>query len=433
MVPAGKREAVVAALDDEDIDYTITDETSGREYVAVVSFPLPTSAVEPVLEKLREAGIEENAYTVVLSAETVISRRFDQLTERYAEETDDSDRIAREEIAATARDLILQWRTYAVMTAVSAIVATAGLLLDSPAVVVGSMVIAPLVGPAMATSVGSVLDDRDLFLEGVRYQVVGGVLSVLAATALAVLLRQTHAVPLTASEVLAIGEVKERLAPDVLSLAIALGAGVAGALAISSGASTALVGVMMAVALIPPAAVIGIGIAWGAPMAVLGSTVLVLVNFFSINVTAMGVLWYQGYRPDTWLEVGEARFSTLRRIGVLAAVILLLSVFLGGVTYSTYLTNTFDENAREEVRTLVNEHPTISLLSMEVSYGSATAFNSPQRVVVTLGHPPETDPPLVAEELASRIDGDAATLFDFGDSEVVVEVRYIPVQTESAS
>ena len=58
-IPAGKREAVLELLDEEGIDYVVTDETSGREYTAVVYFPLPTNAVEGlpvVLETPTEDG-----------------------------------------------------------------------------------------------------------------------------------------------------------------------------------------------------------------------------------------------------------------------------------------------------------------------------------------------------------------------------------------
>jgi hypothetical protein len=88
MIPAGKREAVVRALDDEGVDYVITDETSSREYSGVATFPLPKAAVEPVLERLREAGIDDRTYTVIVAAETVISQRFEELEETYAEESD---------------------------------------------------------------------------------------------------------------------------------------------------------------------------------------------------------------------------------------------------------------------------------------------------------------------------------------------------------
>lgn len=429
MVPTGKRETVVEILDDEEIDYVITDETSGREYVAVVSFPLPTPAVEPVLTRLRDGGIGDDAYTVVVNAETVISRRFEALTQRYLDETEDPERIPREELAARAADHLLEWRTYAVMTVISALVATAGLLLDSPAVVVGSMVIAPLLGPAMATSVGSVLDDHKLFLKGVRYQAFGGLLAVAAAATFAVLLRQTNAVPMTEPEVFALEEVSERLAPGILSLAVALGAGVAGALSVSTGASAALVGVMIAAALVPPTAVIGIGIAWWSPEAIVGSTVLVLVNILSINLTALAVLSYEGYRPRLWFREDEARLSTLKRIGMLVAAILVLSAFLVGVSYGTYRTSAFEDETRQQIQYVLDEHPTLSLLSMEVAYSSRTSFRYTERVTVTLGHRSGTDPPLVADEIAVRIDAAAVSPFELErQTNLTVEVRYIPIE-----
>ena len=400
MIPAGKRDAVVGTLDDEGIDYVITDETSGRDYTAIVSFPLPTVAVEPVLERLREQGIERDAYTVVLEAETVVSTRFESLVERYERENSDTDRIAREELVARAEGLAPTWRTYLVMTVISVIVATAGLLLDSPAVVVGSMVIAPLIGPAMATSVGSVVDNRELFVRGVKLQFFGGIV---AAAGFAGLLRFGHVVPLEASEVFAIGEVRERLAPDVLSLAVALAAGVAGALSLSSGVSSALVGVMIAAALVPPTAVVGIGLAWGSPSTVFGSAVLVLVNFLSINFAALAVLWYNGYRPDRWFRLGEARSETLSRIAVLGVAILLLSSFLGAVTVDTYWTATYEDGAREEVRAVVADADGLALLSLSVSYSEDIPFRQPDHVTVTVGYPVGTDPPPLAERLSTRL------------------------------
>ncbi|MFW5903438.1 MAG: DUF389 domain-containing protein [Halolamina sp.] len=193
-IPTGKREAVVNTLDGQELDYVVTDEVSGREYTAVAYVPLPTNAVEDVLDILREAGIERDAYTVVLNAETVVSERFEALDERYAEEKDE-DRIAREELEARAKELAPSVGTYAIMTVVSVVIATAGLLLDSPSVVVGSMVIAPLIGPAMATTVGTVLDDRDLFVRGLKLQLLGFALAIATATAFATLVRYVHLVP----------------------------------------------------------------------------------------------------------------------------------------------------------------------------------------------------------------------------------------------
>ncbi|MFC7254233.1 TIGR00341 family protein [Haloplanus litoreus] len=431
MIPPGKRDAILRALDDEGIDYVVADETSHREYTASVTFPLPQTAVEPVLERLHDAGLDREAYTVVLNAETVISRRFDDLVERYEEGEENGDRIAREELAARARSLAPNWRTFVVMTVVSSVVATAGLLLDSAAVVVGSMVIAPLIGPAMATSTGSVVDDRELLVRGVKQQVAGGFLAVLAAAGFAVLLRTAHVVPLETADVFAIDEVRERLVPDVLSLVIALAAGAAGALSLSTGVSTALVGVMIAAALVPPTAVVGIGLAWGSPRSVTGALVLVLVNFLSINFAALAVLWATGYRPKSWLRSEEARVATLKRIAALGGALLVLSTLLAGVTYSTYRTATFEEETRATVDDAIDDYEDLERLSITITYEQTFPFSRPERVTVTVGHPPGTDTPALAGRLAERIGPTVATPFR-PDRPVAVEVRYIVVERVSA-
>ena len=122
------------------------------------------------------------------------------------------------------------------------------------------MVIAPLIGPAMTTSVGSMIDDQEMFRRGAKLQVLGLVLAALAATVFAFVIRYVNLVPPTL-DVLSLGQVRSRLSPDFLSLAVALGAGVAGAVSLVSGMSAAIVGVMIAAALVPPIGVIGIGIA----------------------------------------------------------------------------------------------------------------------------------------------------------------------------
>ena len=432
-IPAGKRETVLGELEDEGIDYVLTEETSGREFTGVVHFPLPTGAVEPVLQRLRDVGIDDDAYTVVLAAETVVSRRFEELEDRYEENGDNDDRIAREEIHARAEELSPTFGTYLVMTVVSAVVATAGLLLDSPAVVVGSMVIAPLIGPAMATAVGTVVDDSEMFRRGIKLQGIGLGIAVVAATIFAGLMRVTNVIP-PGTDVLAISQVRGRLTPDFLSLAVALGAGVAGAVSLASGVSSAIVGVMIAAALVPPLGVIGIGLAWGLPGTVLGSTVLVLVNVLSINLTALVVLWYRGYRPDHWFREDAARTATRKRIGALALSILVLSAFLGVVSYDSYRTATFEQNVRGEIGGVLDQpqYANLTVLNVEFGYDNPVPPRQPTNITVTVGRPTGGGSPQLAAPLDRRIESVVET---FGNEplrhpgSVRVEVRYVEMES----
>lgn len=425
MIPAGKRAAVIDALDEEGIDYVVTDETSGREFTAVVMFPLPTAAVEPVLDRLRDAGIDERTYTVIVSAETVISRRFEQLEESYAEQSDRSeDRIAREELQTKAEDLVSGFGTYVLMTVVSAVIATAGLLLDSPATVVGSMVIAPLIGPAMSAAVGTVVDDDELFRKGIRLQALGVGLAVGAAAVFAAGLRALNLVP-PGMDPLALAEVSERLAPNVLALAVAIGAGIAGIVSLITGVSSALVGVMIAVALIPPAAAVGIGIAFNIPRLAIGAGVLVLVNVLSINLAALLMLWYEGYRPESWFRQAEAKSALVKRATVLVAAIALLSVFLGGVTYDAYAAATTEEQVREAVgEELELAEAQLELLELELHRTGTVPPLELERVTVTVGAEPGGTVSGLADRLDERIESATGTSVD-------VEVRIVAVERAS--
>ena len=417
LIPTGKRDAVLGVLAEEGIDYVLTDETSGREFTAVVTFPVPTNALEPVLEALRDVGINDDGYTVVVDANTVISSQFDELEETYAEE-EDEDRIAREELTSKANDLAPSMSNYALMTIISAIIATAGLLLDSPAVVVGSMVIAPLIGPAMTANVGTVVDDHEMFIQGVKLQAVGLGLAVASATVFALLVRYANVIPPLA-DVTTVGQIRERVAPDFLSLIVALGAGAAGVVSLTSGVSTALVGVMIAVALIPPAATVGIGIAWEQPLVSLGSAVLLLVNVLSINLAVLVGLWYQGYRPEHWFQESDARSATVKRIGVLVLSILVLSAFLGGVTFDSYQQATTESDIRDAIQGSVD--PPARVLTVEIEYTNTAIFQQPRRVVVTVGLPPGAEQPLLVDQLDALAD-------DAAGRDVATEVRYVTVE-----
>ncbi|PSP98769.1 TIGR00341 family protein [Halobacteriales archaeon QS_5_70_17] len=419
-IPEGNRDAVLEILDDRGIDYVVSDETSDRDYEATVTFPLPISAVEEVLTSLRGAGVAKNGYTIITEVETVVSKRFEELSEEYAEEGDE-DRIAREELQAKAQGLSSSTPNYVTLTLVSAIVATAGLLLDSPATVVGSMVIAPLIGPALSASVGTVVDDDELFKRGVKLQFLGVVLSVVAATLFAVAVRTIGVVPPTLDPT-TIGEIEERLAPNVLSLAVALGAGVAGIVSLTAGVSTALVGVMIAVALIPPAATIGIAIAWQLPGAAIGSSVLTLVNLLSINLAALAVLWYQGYHPEPIFRRADARSATIKRLVVLVGAVALLSVFLGGVTYSSYTSATTEQDIRGAVGGVLEDTEEATLLDVSIhTTNEYVLFSEPRRVVVTVGVTGDR-PPDLAERLDRAVDRMAG-------QDVGVQVRYVETET----
>ncbi len=429
------REPVLEVLDSERIDYTVVPTDDSSEYESLVSFTLPKSAVEVILDELERVGLGEDDHTVIVTADMVISQKFGALKDRFTGEVLDDQRLARYELYAESEGLVLAIPIYVTLTLVSAIVATAGLLLDSAAVVVGSMVIAPLIGPTLAASVGTVLNERDLLWTGVMYQVLGVSVAIAGSAAFAWLSKSLFLVP-PGIEVLEIDEVSERVLPHLLSLVVAFGAGIAGVLCLSTGASVTLVGVMITAALIPPAAAAGIAIAWWIPNAAVGSLVLVFVNLLGVNITGLLTLWAMGYRPQIQSEEGIARQLVRRRLVVLTFVILVLSVFMIGVTWASYERASLENDVTTEAEAVLDSsaYQDIYLVEVElfleeeipfepvVRIEEGSLLEGPERIVITVEQPSDDEHPELVSELDERITDET------GD-DVRVDVRFVEYDT----
>ena len=403
-LPANQEGVVTAELEDQGIDFVATDTRPDDRYAVEVTFALPTNAVETVLDDLRQAGLTDDAQTVVLNAETVLSGRYEDLAEQFKDAEKSEDQIARQELSTRAVELTPTTPVYVTMTLISAIVATAGLLLDSPAVVVGSMVIAPLIGPALSASVGTVINDDDLFHSGFSHQVIGVAVAILGSALFAAILRFTLLVP-PGEEVFALSEVAERLEPDLLSLFIALGAGVAGILSLVTGISTAIVGVMIAAALIPPAAAAGVALAWGEPLLAIGATVLVLVNLVSINLAGLITLWYAGYRPERFFETSKARRQLITQLGLYGVAVGILSSFLLASSYTAVRQARFETAVKDAVETVLQreEFMEFTALGFAFSYGEEPVLADPEEVTIQLGSETGDPAPGIGEAIATEI------------------------------
>ena len=419
LIPEGTRSAVLDTLDDQGIDYAVFDEVGRGDFEAMVQFPVPPSGVEPVMDELVEAGIREDAYTIVLSTETVVSERLAALVERFP-----GLRISREELYARAQDLAPANSTFFAFLLLSTIIATTGLLLDSAATIIGAMVVAPLMGPAVSASVGTILDDPGMTRRGIKLQVLGLVAAIATAAVMGWLLQQTVLIP-PGLDIRTIPQVAERTSPNFLSLFLALGSGIAGSLSIMRGSGSTLVGVAIAVALVPPAATSGLGIAFGLPGVAIAGAVLVVVNLLAINVSALTLFWVAGFKP---LDAGAfegVRASVVSRIVVIAVAIALLSIVLGAVTYTTYQTQTFEQQTRSELQQQFDEADIegVELVSVTVDYEPIDLLlgNEP-RVNVLVGVPRDQEVP---PDLAQRWDDQLTAELD---RDVVVRVGFIETQ-----
>ncbi|RQG95961.1 TIGR00341 family protein [Natrarchaeobius chitinivorans] len=414
-VPEGDLNLVLETAEATGVDYAVSEETSRGEFEAVVSIPVPPAAVEPLLAELRDAGFDDDSYTVVTAAETVVSSRTEDLIGEFS-----GVRISREELQSRAEDLAPAASTYFTLLVVSTAIATAGLLLDSAATIIGAMVVAPLMGPALSASVGVVVDDDALATRGIAFQALGLLAAVATAAAIGWLLRGTVLLP-PGFDVATVPQVRERITPDVLAVFLALGSGIAGVISLVRNVGSVLVGVAIAVALVPPAATVGLGIAWGHPTMIVTAGALVLVNILSINLTALIFLWVSGYRPHHAANVDRVYGRIRSRVAVLLVGIVLLSVVLGGVTFGTYQTAAVEHDVQTELEAMSDDPAFGDLafreLSVEYELIDVYADNRPVVTVLVERPPGEEEPDGFADDVRERLE--VATGVDL---EVVVEL-----------
>jgi uncharacterized hydrophobic protein (TIGR00271 family) len=191
---------------------------------------------------------------------------------------------------------------YGLELILSAGIATLGLVLNSPAVVIGAMLVSPLMGPILAA--GLSLAASDLYL-GVK-SLIGVVLSIIGAIAFSATIVWLLPFHVPTSEILA------RTQPNVLDLGVAILSGLAGSIVICRGGEgggvTAMPGVAIAVALMPPLCTVGFGIGAGFDWQIIaGAGLLFLTNLVAITASAFVVFYIVRMdAPDVRASIQEA-------------------------------------------------------------------------------------------------------------------------------
>ena len=172
------------------------------------------------------------------------------------------------------------------MLGLSAIIATLGLLANSVAVIIGAMIIAPLMGPIVGMAYSIAMGNRKLLRRSSFTIFKGIILTILASWVTASLI----GLKTVDSEILS------RTNPTLIDFGIAMAAGMAGAFANTRRSiSNALPGVAIAVALVPPLSVIGIGLSLGQQEITLGALLLFLTNLTCIIFFGGLVFLFQSY------------------------------------------------------------------------------------------------------------------------------------------
>jgi uncharacterized hydrophobic protein (TIGR00341 family) len=272
---------------------------------------------QAVLDALQSVlGSSEKAHMIVLPVEAVLPKVVSE--EDNEQEKRSSVQVTREELYDRIEKNARLDLNFILLVCLSTVVVAIGLIENNIAVVIGAMVIAPLLGPNIALALSTSLGDMPMMWQSMRTNLAGLMISLL----LSVLIGGLWGGEPDSQELLLRTDV------GLDSIALALASGAAAVLSLTTGLPSVLVGVMVAVALLPPAATMGIMIGASQYEYATGAGLLLAVNIVCVNLSAKLAFLARGIKPRTWIERQKARQSMTVYIVIWFASLLLLIVLI---------------------------------------------------------------------------------------------------------
>lgn len=272
---------------------------------------------------------------------------------------------------------------YAFMVLMSAGIAILGLLLSSPAVIIGAMLVSPLMGPIIGLGFAIAVFDWAEVRKSLASLAAGSLLAVLFTAAI------VWASPLTDRT----PEILARTRPNLFDLLVAIFSALAGGYATVRGRGETIVGVAIATALMPPLAVVGFGLATADWPVFTGSLTLFVTNFVAIALSATIMAKFYGF--GSHLSPDQSRAQGWGIFAVFLALAIPLGISLRQIAWETLVTRA----ARDTITDTLGTGARIDSLEPDFA-ARPLAFDA---VVVTPGFTPDAGAK-IAETLEDRID-----------------------------
>ncbi|MCA0983961.1 TIGR00341 family protein [Halobacillus yeomjeoni] len=305
--------------------YWVSSESEDRKLVRIL---VETSSVEEILNYLEEvSNVVEGFETMLIPVQTYLSKEtINQKTKEAKEKEEKEDenekarllRASRHELLSSVEKNSHITLNYSLLIILSAVVATVGFLKDSEAVVIGAMVIAPMIGPVIAIAFSSVLGDYKLLGKSALTSFYGFAIVLI----ISILFGFFSDMGMETDQYI------DRTKVTIIDIFLGVASGAAGALAFLNRLSGNLVGVMVAVALLPPSVALGMSLGNASYSMAFGAFLLVTVNVMSILLAAVTIFSISGIRPVRWEEVKRANVSRPLSIVFIVAIIVVLALVI---------------------------------------------------------------------------------------------------------
>ena len=296
------------------------------EDTAVIRLLVKVEAVEPVLDKLEPLlNSLEGSRLLVLTVEAFLPRPEPEPKPVPEPGTKKpiAGRISRSELYADLEGFAKITPSFLITSVLSTIVAVIGLTQNSSAVIIGAMVIAPLLGPNMALALATTLGDTGLMWRALKANAAG------VAVALAVALLSGLVWTMDPSA----NEVASRTIISFNEILLALATGTAGALAVTIGVASSLVGVMVAVALLPPLVIASTLLVQGHVDLAANAFLLLATNVICVNLSGVVTFYAQGIKPRTWWESQKSKRATRVALTIWLVLLAIVAVLVSMSTF----------------------------------------------------------------------------------------------------
>ena len=315
-------------INEEDvIEQWIDDSISGRTTVHILA---DVELTEKILEDIdNKLGHRDDYRVILLPVSATIPRQVqeeevedenDQEKTKDEQESEDKrvKRISRDELYEEIKAVVDSSWVYFVLIALSCVVAANGLIRDSGAMVIGAMVIAPILGPNVGLSLATTLGDKALMIRSMKSIVFGFSLGMILSIMMGFMIQIDPEVY----------EISSRTVVSFADIALGLAAGVAGCLSFTRGISAAVIGVMVAVALLPPMVATGLLIGSGMFDLAFGAGILTITYIICVNLAGVITFLLQGIKPKSFRDRREGEELSRYAIIIWASLLIGLAVII---------------------------------------------------------------------------------------------------------
>lgn len=326
VIPKEGKEDFEHLLKDDTVEHYWNEHSDNTGYL--LKALVDASKTEAFLDKAERLMTKKEGYRLVMQdVEATLPRVEDEESEEEEENKEEKNepwqmplqgiRVSREELYNEISDSVNLSGVYIAMVTFSTIVAALGMLRDSAAIVIGAMVIAPLLGPNVALALSTTLGDSKLFSKSIKTNVSGLMVALILSIFLGLFLNVDTEV----------SQIASRTQVHLSDIALALASGAAGVLAYTIGMSAAVIGVMVAVALLPPLVTAGLLIGDMQMELAYYAFLLLGTNIICVNLSAVATFILQGVKPRTWYKAEKVK--KINRIATsIWLFLLLILVFL---------------------------------------------------------------------------------------------------------